>query len=108
MDHCNGVGYRRSGFHYCEIRALTSRNGLSRRWGGVLPVPSRDTHSRVENAGWRYPNTLPHPTTNADAMAVRTTVVDLRVQMDALGARIIRWIVSSILASSGLAFAIAK
>jgi hypothetical protein len=41
-------------------------------------------------------------------MNVRTTVVDLRVQIDALGTRIIRWIVSSILASSGLAFAIAK
>jgi len=53
-------------------------------------------------------HTLPHLATNADVVDVRTTVVDLRVQMDALGTRIIRWIVSSILASSGLAFAIAK
>jgi len=35
-------------------------------------------------------------------------VVDLRAHMDAVGTRIIRWMVSSILASSGLAFAIAR
>ena len=55
---------------------------------------------------------LPHLATKADVADVRTDVAQLRGEMGAaisgLEARIIKWMVASLLTSTGLAFTIAK
>ena len=44
---------------------------------------------------------LPH-------LATRSDVADLRTAISSLGARIIQWIVATLLTSTGLAFTVAK